>query len=363
MTWLGNRVLIDALANLSVELADFPGAVQLMREVYADDQHLVFVFMSAALGVIAALVAAHFANKIRTRIATLSTSASRIAAGDLATPVGLTGKSEMGRLGSTLEQVRATLAQRIALEQEARALEKDLALAATVDQMLLPTQDRLQTAHFSLAAFHRGAARCSGDFWTYHLDREGELWLLVGDVGGTGPGPAMIAASVVTSFRTAVRRGGLCDVPIMLSQMHDTVAATAGERHPTALALLSLGKQGRVRFWSAGSQPLLFLPIQGVLQWIEGGGRPLGVGSATTMRELELADGDLVLCLTSGLCSAHLHGDSGRAAVEDIVRAQRGATAAKLRDTLASSLPQDAPLSLREDVTFAVIARGQASMP
>lgn len=363
MTWLGNRTLRQALDNLSIQFAEYPEAVGLLREVYADDQQLLFVGASAGLGVIAALIAAHFANNLRTRIATLGASAARIAAGDVDTPVGLTGRSEMGRLGSTLEQVRATLAQRIALEQEARALEKDLALAATVDKMLLPTQDRIEGAHFQLAAFHRGAARCSGAFWAYHLEREGEVWLLVGDVSGTGPGPAMVAASVITSFRTALRGGGLDDVEHLLGQMHHTVAATAGDKHPTAVALLLLGAEGRIRFWSAGSSPLLLVPRDAEPRFIEGGGECLGAGPSAPMHELSIAEGDLLLCMTSGLFAADLRGQKGRTALANLVRTLPASSPLRLRDGIASALPLDAPMSLTEDVMFAAIARTKAAVP
>jgi len=357
MTWLGNRTLRHALANLTVELADYPDAVRMLNEIYADDQKLIFVGASLALGLIAAGLATRMADRIRARIATLCTSAARIASGDLATPVGLTGKSEIGRLGATLEQVRATLGQRIALETEARALEKDLALAATVDQLLLPSQDRIEGADFRIAAFHRGAARCSGDFWTYHLGKDGQVWLLLGDVSGTGAGPAMVAASVVTSFRTAVRGGGLSDVPQLLRRMHQTVAITAGDRHPTALALLELGRHGKARFWSAGSEPLLLVSKSGDAQWVQGGGQSLGSGESVAQCELTLDEGDLLLCCTSGLLSTGLRGRVGPQAIADILVSLRGASPVKVREALSRALPDEASNALAEDVTFAAISR------
>jgi len=365
MTWLGDRTQRVALANLTLELADHPQAVRLLYQIYGGDERQLYVGVSLVLGAIAAGVAALYADGIRARISMLGNAATRIAGGDLATPVGVSGSSEIGRLGSTLEQVRARLGERIELERQARSLEKDLALASTVDRMLLPSQNRIESAEFAIAASHRGAASCSGDFWTYHLELDGSAWLLIGDVSGTGAGPAMMAAAVVTSFRTAVRLGGLADIPSLLSRMHETVLCTAGDRHPTALTLVELTQLGKTRLWSAGGRPLLVLRKEGSIETVGRDTPCLGASGKRDLRalEIDLGHGDLALCFTGGLLSASLRGHSGQQALEDMLLACAGKTPLELCDALERALPDDSPAALKEDVTFAALARTPRESP
>jgi serine phosphatase RsbU (regulator of sigma subunit) len=66
--------------------------------------------------------------------------------------------------------------------------------------------DRLRAV--DILGFYRPAESCSGDWWWFEQEADGRYAILVGDVTGHGPGPAMVTAAVATAYRVQSLAGG-----------------------------------------------------------------------------------------------------------------------------------------------------------
>lgn len=355
MTLLGTQAMHVARASLDVKMAAIPGAQEAFSQRYANFQESTYILVSLALGLISAVGAILVARRLRERLDQLRIAAGRIARGDLDTQVAYSGIGEIAQIGGALDDMRSTLRRRIQLEIEARHVEQDQAIVNAVERMFLPQHTDVEGVCCSLAVFHRAAQRCSGDVWHYHEEEDGTLWVMLGDVAGNGPGPAMLAASVVTAYRVRIERGGLADPQGLLAGIHDTIVATVGAQLPVALSVLRVSPGGKLTWWSAGTTPLWVRRVEKGVEDIESSSHPLGhTECAPSESGFPLEPGDMVLACTSGVVVAS-EGQLSR--VREAFGAVRHDTARANCDGVAASLGLASRANLPEDVTLLVLAR------
>jgi len=355
MTLLGTQAMHVAQARLDVKLGAIPGAQEAFSHRYANFQESTYILVSLALGLISAVGAILVARRLRERLDELRIAAGRIARGDLDTQIAYSGAGEIAQIGGALDDMRSTLRRRIHLEIEARHVEQDQAIVNAVERMFLPPHTDVEGACCSLAVFHRAAQRCSGDIWHYHEEEDGTLWVMLGDVAGNGPGPAMLAASVVTAYRVRIERGGLADPTSLLAGIHDTIVATVGAQLPVALSMLRVSPGGMLTWWSAGMTPLFVRKVGDGVEDLESTSRPLGhIDCAPSESSFELEPGDMVFACTSGVLVAS-EGQLSR--VRDAFGSARHDTARGNCDGVAANLGLSSRGHLPEDVTLVVLAR------
>ena len=165
---LGEQVLGQLRLGVSTAELD----AELARVVAtADDQakrSMRTVWMVAlallALGVVLAAV-----QGIRTGrpLRALATSAAKIAAGDLRQRVDDRRHDEIGALATNFNFMADRLGQ-LMVEQAAKAsMERELALARSVQQGMLPPPDVVEHGRFRVVGHCEPASSCGGDWWTY----------------------------------------------------------------------------------------------------------------------------------------------------------------------------------------------------
>jgi len=355
MTLLGNQAMHVARAHLDVKLAAIPGAQEAFAQRYANFQESTYILVSLGLGLISAVGAILVARRLRERLDALRIAAGRIARGDLDTQIAYSGVGEIAQIGGALDDMRSTLRRRIQLEVEARHVEQDQAIVNAVERMFLPQHTDVEGVCCSLAVFHRAAQRCSGDVWHYYEEDDGTLWVMLGDVTGNGPGPAMLAASVVTAYRVRIERGGLAHPQGLLAGIHDTIVATVGAELPVALSLLRVSPGGMLTWWSAGMTPLLVRRVGSAVDDIASSSYPLACNEcAPSESSFKLEPGDMVLACTSGVLVAS-EGQLSR--VREAFGTARHDTARGNCDGVAANLGLASRSHLPEDVTVVVLAR------
>jgi serine phosphatase RsbU (regulator of sigma subunit) len=355
MTWLGNQTLHQALTRMDARLVDFPPLRTALHEIYSEDRLLLYVTISLFVGLVSAAGATLMANQLRKKLDHLRKAAGRIAQGDLDAAVGVRGTGEIGLIGEALDEVREKLRSRIDLGVANAQLQQDLVLARAVESMFLPRTSGIEHDAFALAAFHRLAPRCSGDIWHHHIEQDGALWVMLGDVAGTGPGPAMIAGALVTAYRIRVDRGELSAAGDLLQGLHQTVLATAKDRHPVALSLLSLTNEGALVWWNAGKSHLLVRRTDGVVEVLSSSAPALGEAAQAAHRQATvLAPGEVALAFTSGVLGAL---DASVSHLQELLASTGKADVAQARDQLGKAIDAGAAASHQEDVTLIVLGR------
>ncbi|HWO26797.1 MAG TPA: two-component regulator propeller domain-containing protein [Kofleriaceae bacterium] len=235
-----------------------------------------------------------------------------------------------------LQRARVQRAER---EGRLAVVERDLELTGAVQTGFLPDHNEITTHHMTLFGYYRPADACSGDWWWYEPLPGGRHLILVGDVTGHGPGPAMVTAAVATAFRVLIE-DGLDNVQHGLERLNREVLRVAkGKYHMTMAALELEEATGRWVFYSAGAPPILGLNQQGKHRVHFCPGSPLGTESGFEIGRVEgqLDSSERLLLYTDGipeiiLPNGNVMGMRRFAQQYELTRGQR------LRDAAASIL-------------------------
>ena len=240
---------------------------------------------------------------------------------------------------------------------EQRALENDLVMAARIQRALLPRPDwSVDGWH---ARYHYQPANVvSGDYCDL-IESNGGFLFLFGDVAGKGVAASMLMSHLHATFRT------LAGQHLPLRQMMDHAnrlfceSTTAGQFATMIVGCAS--SDGRVEYVSAGHLPLLHLSPSGVHSR-ESTGVPLGMFNCTEFHvcELQLAPGDKLFLYTDGLTEMfNAKGDEfGVRGVQALARRHAAATPQGVLDAcLAEARQFAASAKQSDDLTLLVLHR------
>ncbi len=183
-------------------------------------------------------------------------------------------------------------------QEEQRALERDLALAAGIQKALLPRRD-WSIDGWQARYHYQPATLVSGDYCDLIETDEGFLFLL-GDVSGKGVAASMLMSHLHATFRTLAQQKLPLHSLMANANRLFCESTTAGQ-----FATMIVGRAwpgGRVEYVSAGHLPLFHISSSGVRPR-EATGVPLGMFCATEFPacELKLESGDKLLLYTDGL--------------------------------------------------------------
>lgn len=191
-----------------------------------------------------------------------------------------------------------------AVEMEARLAfaERELELTAAVQTGFLPAVNTVRDDGLSLVGYYTAADQCSGDWWWHEKLSDTRHLVLVGDVTGHGAGPAMVTASVSTTFRVLRhiwKESGA--VEFLRAANQQVLSSGRGEYLMQLMAAELDVATGELTLHSAAGLPAICL-LGGKRKMAIARGTPLGspdfeVGHAT----LNLSYGDRFMLLTDGI--------------------------------------------------------------
>jgi two-component system sensor histidine kinase ChiS len=202
-----------------------------------------------------------------------------------------------------LLRVQGQRVQRAEREGRLAVVERDLELTGAVQTGFLPEHNEIATAHLQLFGLYRPADACGGDWWWHEPLSGGRHVIMVGDVTGHGPGPAMVTAAVATAFRVLIENG-LDDVTHALQLLNREVLRVAKGKYHMTMAALELDETtGGWILHSAGAPPILSLGQDGKHRVHFCAGAPLGTetGFETGRVEGQLEPYDRILIYTDGI--------------------------------------------------------------
>lgn len=191
------------------------------------------------------------------------------------------------------------------LEQKNRleAVERDLEITGAVQHGFLPAESLVDDGRVRILGFYRAAEACGGDWWWHEQPQPGLHHVLVGDVTGHGPGPAMVTAAVGAGFRVQSSIG-VGQITHKLAALNDEVRrAGRGKYHMTMVAVEIDSRTGQFTIYSAGGTPLLLLKRgEDRARGLPCQGNPLGVGELELgTRTGQLEPGERLLLYTDGI--------------------------------------------------------------
>ena len=181
---------------------------------------------------------------------------------------------------------------------EARALERDLELAARIQVGLLPKQD-LHAGSWRVSYFYDPAGLVSGDYCDVVTHGQ-ELYFMLGDVSGKGVAASMLMANLHAMFRVLVPTG------LPLEELVERANRIFCESTlPTQYATLICGRArecGEVEISNSGHLPPLHLSRNGV-HAIEASTVPVGLfcDQQFSTTKINFSPGDSLLLYTDGV--------------------------------------------------------------
>jgi len=144
----------------------------------------------------------------------LAWKADQIARGDLEARVEVKSTDEIGILGENFNFMADQIVVLLHQTAEKAHMEKELEVARTIQETLVPPNDPVDKGIFKLAGFFQPASQCGGDWWTWHDLTGDRVLIVIGDVTGHGVPSAMITAAAKAA----------CDVA--RSQYNDNVTCS-----------------------------------------------------------------------------------------------------------------------------------------
>jgi serine phosphatase RsbU (regulator of sigma subunit) len=328
------------------------------------------ILLTTVVACLIAVVACRaIAGMISRPIGELVAGTQRIAAAQFDRPVRVRRRDELGELASSFNQMADGLRERDNLREQRVKLERDMAVARTIQTDVLP-KSLPQVEGYQIAAYSLPAEQTGGDIYDVvevaTLDRADQapaILVLLADAAGHGIGPALSVTQVRSMFRMGVRlHAGLDDVFSQIN--HQLCQDLANGRFVTAFVGLLDTAQHQIEYHSAGQGPLLcFRRARGEFEWLDTTMLPLGINEdpmSGGLRRLALECGDVLVLLTDGFyecvnASGELLGENR--IVEVIRQNHDGSAADLLNQILFTTRDFAGGAEQRDDMTAVVIRR------
>ncbi|GHG85017.1 SpoIIE family protein phosphatase [Comamonas sp. JC664] len=315
--------------------------------------------------VLAGVLVAYQSRRITRPLGMLTSKVMQLAAGNLGARAGTAQGA--GREVVTLGVVFNHMAERIkVLLEDVRAkaqLEREVSLARTVQETLLPGREGVQVGPLRIAGLVVTADACGGDWWFRAALDERRVVIGIGDVTGHGLSTSLVATSATSGFASAMtlREPSQVNAQMLITALNVTLANVGRGEHQMSSALAVIDVSNGYIDYAAGAHPsaVVFNKRSGQLASLPARGPLLGasVTSQFTSRQAQLRPGDVVVWFTDGLTEARdgagkLYGTQRLAAA---IQAHAHLSAEALRDAvLADARAFSAGQPQRDDITVVV---------
>jgi sigma-B regulation protein RsbU (phosphoserine phosphatase) len=209
----------------------------------------------AGLVLIAGIILAVWqALRISRPLHVLSQTAREIAEGQFNQRVHVRSSDEIGQLADSFNTMAEGL-KSLLIEMAGKAsLERELALARSVQELMSPPPRLLSVGPFALAGSCEPASQCGGDWWTYRQLSGDRLLVVVGDVTGHGMPAAMIAATGRGAVEALAHVDDTHVTPQLVLDAVDSAIRDVGNETllMTCFAMVLHPRAGLIQFANAG---------------------------------------------------------------------------------------------------------------
>jgi HAMP domain-containing protein len=325
---------------------------------------MVIATLLVLAGVLGTALATVIVLRIQRRLSALATAATQIG-GDIrhARSRDVTARDELGDLGRSFNRMADDVATLIDMTAAKEALASELALAARMQQSLLPPAPLVPG--LEIAGAMSTVTQVGGDYYDVLPARDG-AWIAIGDVSGHGFNTGVVtllAQSAIASVTGSRPDAGPAEIlQIVNDVLHELVRVRLGLRDHMTLTLLRYHDDGSVEFAGAHEE-IIVRAADGTPRTIDTTGPWLAVvpdiRTDLVERRFQLAEGETIVLFTDGVVEARIEaGDMfGLERLIDAVTALPGeASARAIRDTVFARVHAAAP-KLEDDATVLAIRR------
>ncbi|HEY3352543.1 MAG TPA: SpoIIE family protein phosphatase [Polyangia bacterium] len=321
-----------------------------------------FVFV-----ILGTLMAVFQGLRIARPIKLLALRASQIAAGNLETRVEVTSRDEIGLLGENFNFMTEQLVLLLHQTAEKATMEKELEVARTIQETLVPPTDVIDAQFIKLAGYFQPATQCGGDWWTFHELLDGKILVVIGDVTGHGVPSAMITAAAKAACDSCrAFTNDNMSVTYLLEIMNRAIFESAKRKFVmTCFASIIDPKTKVITFANAGHNfPYLYRKDEtgkGQFGALMTRGNRLGdlQESKYTAKEMALQADDVLVWYTDGIveCENPAGEEYGEKRFRAAIRRAEGKPPAEMRDEVVSAATAFFAEKPRKDDITMVFAR------
>jgi serine phosphatase RsbU (regulator of sigma subunit) len=321
---------------------------------------LFFVLVGTALAIFQGL-------RISRPIKMLAWRADQIARGDLETRVEISSGDEIGMLGENFNYMADRLLILMRETAEKATLEKELEVARTIQETLVPPPDPVDRPFVRIAGYFLPASQCGGDWWTVHDMPDGRILVVIGDVTGHGVPSAMITAAAKAAC-DVVRStdGDRLTVTHLLEVMNRAIYESAKRKFVmTCFASIIDPRRHSITYANAGHNfPYVFRPNAPDgqdFQVLMSRGNRLGDLEESTYQEKThpLTPGDVLVWYTDGIveCENDRGEEYGEKRFRAAIRRAADQDPVAMRESVVSAAGQFFGERPRKDDITMVFAR------
>lgn len=294
----------------------------------------------------------------------LAWRADQIARGDLGARVEVTSTDEIGMLAENFNFMTDQLVIQLQQTAEKATMEKELEVARTIQETLVPPDDPIETDYLKFAGYFQPASQCGGDWWTYHEMVGNKMLIVIGDVTGHGVPSAMITATAKASCDVArsVHKDDV-SVTTLLEIMNDAIFQSAKRKFVmTCFASIIDPADRTITYANAGHNfPYLFRQTEGKGEFgsLMIRGNRLGdlQESKYEAKTTQLSVGDMLIWYTDGIveCENPQGEEYGEKRFRASIRRAAHLSAAEMRDSVVNDAHAFfGEMSRKDDITMVI---------
>jgi serine phosphatase RsbU (regulator of sigma subunit) len=297
----------------------------------------------------------------------LAWKADQIARGDLAARVEVKSTDELGLLGENFNFMADQLVVLLQQTAEKATLEKEMEVARTIQETLVPTHDPVDKVTFRFAGYFQPASQCGGDWWTWHDMVGDKILVVLGDVTGHGVPSAMITADATAACDVARHvHGDNIDPAKLLEIMNSAIYQSAKRKFVmTCFSSVVDTKRRTITYANAGHNfPYLYRTGengQGEFGSLMIRGNRLGdlKESKYEVKTTELIPGDILVWYTDGIveCESSNGEEYGEKRFRASVRRAAALEPGEIRDAVVTDAANFFGDNVRKDDITLVIGK------
>ncbi len=243
-------------------------------------------------------------------------------------------------------------------EARRRALERQINLARTFQEYMLPREDP-DLPGFEIAGMNLPGRTISGDYFDYIQLPHGHLGIAVADVSGEGVPAALLAASLQGTLRAHIEN--LYSISTIIERANNSLCASTTPENFATLFYGVLDPGACLTYVNAGHNPPFVVRSTGDVERLASGGTVLGMfpGISYEQGRVELGLRDYLVIYTDGLTETEHDGEPfGEERAIDTVRRARGAPARVVASLLITEAhAYGRRTSAPDDITVVVARR------
>lgn len=336
-----------------------------------DDESSKAALRTGAFGalfvLIGTLLAIFQGVQISKPIKLLAWKADQIARGDLAARVEVKSTDELGLLGENFNFMADQLVVLLQQTAEKATMEKEMEVARTIQETLVPTHDPVDKGTFRFAGYFQPASQCGGDWWTWHDQVGDKVLVVIGDVTGHGVPSAMITAAAKAACDVArAVHGDAIDPAKLLEIMNSAIYQSAKRKFVmTCFASVVDTRKRTITYANAGHNfPYLFRTGengQGEFGSLMIRGNRLGdlKESKYEIKTTEMIPGDILVWYTDGIVECESSGgeEYGEKRFRASVRRAAALEPGEIRDAVVTDAANFFGDTMRKDDITLVIGK------